>query len=108
MKVVGKGRVEDVKLYGSSGGRNLGSTKFVRTTNDPQFGDRMRSIESVEKYAKEAFQKLNYNIWTESCQEFAKEILCYANYGQGSLATVMEYPAMVDPATDNWDIGNGY
>ncbi len=108
VKVVGTGSVQDIRLCGATGAKNLGHTWWVRYDNDPETAGKMRSIGEVEKHAKAVFAKWQYNILTESCQEFATAIVRFANYGEGGWATVLTYPAPVDPATGNWDIGNGY
>jgi hypothetical protein len=107
VKVVGRGKVQKVRLYGDSGAQNLGHTSWVRYNNDPDTAGKMRSIKEIDKHAKAVFSEWRYNILTESCQEFATSILRFANYTEGGLATAGTYPAAVDPATGNYDLGNG-
>ena len=87
VKVVGRGPVEAVKLYGSKGAEQFGRTKFVRNSNSA-VGGKMRSINEIEAKARQIFGCFRYNIWTQSCQEFSIAILSYANYGEGDMATI--------------------
>lgn len=57
VKVVGKGKVENVRLYGSTGEKYLGHTCWVRYNNDPKTKDKMKSIEEIDEYAIELFSK---------------------------------------------------
>ena len=91
VKVVGRGPVEDVKLCGSEGAKQFGRTKFVRNYNS-DVGHKTRSIKEIEAHAREIFGRWKYGIWTASCQEFATEILYFANYNEGSMSTIIQHP----------------
>jgi hypothetical protein len=56
VKVVGRGKVQNVRLYGDSGAQNLGHTSWVRYNNDPGTAGQMRSIEEIDKHAKALFK----------------------------------------------------
>ncbi len=91
VKVVGRGKVEHVKLCGSEGAKQFGRTTFVRNSNSA-VDHKMRSIQEIEAHAREIFECLEYDIWWASCQEFSTAILYFANYNEGSMSTIMQYP----------------
>ena len=88
VKVVGRGPVEDVKLCGSEGAKQFGRTKFVRNYNS-DVDHKMRSIKEIEAHARKLFGCWKYSIWWASCQEFSTAILYFANYNEGSMATII-------------------